>query len=842
MQNQTNIPNPDIGNSTEQDPLKSFQLSDMTIAQKSDPEMGKKIAKKIWGYAITGIGGYFWNRNQRYLKNRNFANGKIDVQAMFQDRFQFNAKQNYIRLVWNTLQIVNRIVSGLVGRWMDLGEKVVVQAIDDLSQTDKQNEYQQLKFIVEHRQQLEQLQQQSGVPMMPQGDDLPRDDDELTLWREEFQRLPEEVEQELTCNEILSSNGWYDVLKEKGLHDCAEVGFIGTETYMDEQGVVHVDWVKPENAIYSWTEYDDFRDTSWRGVVPTIKISELRREYGKEFNPNNPNALTEEQLFKIAQTCKEYQQYTNLYWDGTWNYIWLRPYDEWNIRCMKFELKTVDKEAVTITNTKFNTTYVRSGLPKNSSGQTVAPSENQKVIDDTNWNIYRGVYLPDNDMLIEWGIKKNMIRPQDPKEKGNAEFSWSFVMYQNYMMRNLAIPEKIEAAVDGMILALLKIQQITARMIPPGFAIDESSAQQVDFGLGEKGNEGVDNQAVFFQTGNWWYRGIDAEGNRVPIPIQELANAGFAPQMDALWKSYFQWYQTLKDELGEDPNAISAALQPRVTSSNVDTSQQLAQYATDYIYNAYAECMKITSRKITCLIQDSIKYGAQAYRDLIKSKDVDQRIFSTDIRFLPTQQEVAGFDAMMNQSLAANQDLIMFINPFRLMQIAKENVKLAWLLFENGQKKMKIWQMQTAQQNQQATIQGQIQSAQAAEEARQQTETVKGNLEIELKKLDGENLAKTATITMVGQILSKGLDVPPQYSPFVNAVMQNIMLPLAVENEQSRQAIIQQMQAAQQQQQQMQQADKADQMQQQQQQQPMQQQQQQTQPQQQPIQQQPQAA
>ena len=61
-----------------------------------------------------------------------------------------------------------------------------------------------------------------------------------------------------------------------------------------------------------------------------------------------------------------------------------------------------------------------------------------------------------------------MIRPQDPKEIGNAEFSYSFYMPQNYAMRNLAIPEKIEAAVDGMILALLKMQQVVARMRPTG--------------------------------------------------------------------------------------------------------------------------------------------------------------------------------------------------------------------------------------------------------------------------------------------------------------------------------------------------------------------------------------
>ena len=140
---------------------------------------------------------------------------------MFQDRFQFNGKQNYIRLVWQTLQIVNRIVSGLVGRWMERGEKIVVTAMDDLSQKDKEEIYSQLEFVLNHKAELEQLQQASGVQMMPQSEQLPRDKEELFLWKQQYLRTPEEIETELGCNDVLGSNGWNDVLKEMALHDCA---------------------------------------------------------------------------------------------------------------------------------------------------------------------------------------------------------------------------------------------------------------------------------------------------------------------------------------------------------------------------------------------------------------------------------------------------------------------------------------------------------------------------------------------------------------------------------------------------------------------------------------------
>lgn len=784
------------------DALKSFQLTTDSISQKSTREWGEKISKKIYGTVTGNLGSYYASRNARFVKNRNYANGRIDVEAMFKDRLRMNAKQNYIRLNYQTLQLVNRIVSGLVGRWMARNEKIRVKAIDNLSQLDKQEEYEQIEFVMHNREMLNQLQQQSGVQLIPQDQFIPADKEELNLWQAQFQRLPEEICYSLGCNEAMGASGCFDVLKEKLLHDSAEVGFVGTETCMGEDGVIYIEYIKPENSIYSYTEYPDFRDTSWRGQMPSRKISEIRKKWGKEFNPNNPYALTEQQLFEIACKAKEYQNVSsNLTWVNEWNFSFLRPYDEWNIRVMEFELKTVDSEAYTVTKSKnTGTTYTQKGYPLTASGnRKEKPSDNQKVMMDTNWNIYRGAYIPDCDILCEWHLKDNMIRPQDPKEVGNAEFSYSFYMYQPYQMRNLAIPEKIEAAVDGMILALLKMQQVVARMRPTGAAVNMDALQNIDYGLGDSKNSEVDYKRLYDQTGDIYYRGRDAEGNQIPIPIQELANSGFLGQMDGLIKNYSFNYQTLKDELGEDPNLISASLQPRVTSGNVEASQQVSEYATDYMYRAYAELMKMTARKVSCLLKDSVTYGAAAYRHLINAEDIGDRVFSTDIRFLPTDIEVQRFDAMMQQAMMSTPELVLFIDPFQLIRVAKEDIELAEVLFRQGQKKMLLYQQQTAQQNQQATIQGQIQSAQAAEQAKGQNLQMKMQMTHETQEAQNKADKEKIVLQMVGEYIkikatpipvsesgkaAKSGEVPKAFEQLMDLAIKNIAIPLAVDNQQ----------------------------------------------------------
>ena len=86
----------------------------------------------------------------------------------------------------------------------------------------------------------------------------------------------------------------------------------------------------------------------------------------------------------------------------------------------------------------------------------------------------------------------------------------------------------------------------------------------------------------------------------------------------------------------------------------------------------------------------------------------------------------------------------MFVNPLQLMRIAKKDVKLAESAFRQGQKKMLIWKQQTAEQNQQATIEGQIKSAQAAEESKQKTESVKGEIDIQKVQILNPHVGRNA--------------------------------------------------------------------------------------------------
>jgi hypothetical protein len=756
--------------------LKDFQLT-TDVPSKSDFEYGKRVAQNIYS-TIYGNQTYFWLRNNRFRKNRQIANGKIDM-SVFLDRLEMNSKANYVNINWKSIIIGNTIVARLVGAWMSRKEKITVTAVDATSAKKKKEIVDEAEFIYQNKEVLAQLQQESGIPIIPEDQFIAEDKDDLDIWTTEFNHLPEEILYSLGCNNVFAANGWDDVLKQRILHDSAEVGLVCTYTWMDELGEVHVQWIRPENAIYSYSDFPDFRDTTYRGHIVSMKISELRARYGKA----NGGILTEEEIFRISQSSKEYQLTDKLKWMQDWNVAWLRPYDEWNIDLMNFEIRTLDSDGYTVTKTKKNgSTIIRKG-------KTEKLDDNQEYVEEKKWNIYKGVYCPVLQMMIEWGVKKNMIRPQDPKEIGNAEFSYSFYMYDPYDMRNVAVPEKIEEPIEQMILARLKIQQMVAKMVPAGASIDVDALQELDLGLGDSVKP-LDVQKIWEQTGKLYYRGRDAEGNRIPVPITELANTGFAPQLQALIQLYQFHYQVLKDELGEDPNLMNQAAQPRVAASNIEASRQLANNATEYMYDAYVYVMEETAKKVACLLNKSVTHGAKKYRDILKEEDVKDRNFVAKVKMLPTDMEIAKLEAMMNNAIATNPQFVMYIDPFKVMRIAKENSSLAELYFRQAQKKFIKTEQEKAQSNTEQNAQVQQASMQA-----------KAQADAALSQQQALTKEKEIILQGVFDLAKASLPVPAELQQLVASMLQNVSVPIAVQNQQQEQALIQQQQQAEQQQQ-----------------------------------------
>lgn len=769
-------------NGASKNALKDFQLSE-SLTDKTSKDFGAKIVLQVEEIINSG---YFNERNARFALNRAMDTGRMNIQK-FMDFFNINGMTNYVNINWKSIMIVNTIVSRLVGRWMTKRQKASVTAVDDISIKQKKKEKDDAEFYMYNQQHLQELGAEAGADFIPKDQFIPDDKDHLDLWAEEEQRIPEEILYEKGINTVFDLNGWGEngVNTRRVKHDAAVVGLVGTETIADKNGRIHVNYCRPENMFYSYSDRPDFSDSSIKGEIVSYKISEIRDLYPK---------LTMKELMEIGKESKQWSGPNKITYDtAQWHTNMFLPIDDWNVDVVRFTLRSLDVDRNLIKKAKDGSMYV--DRPKKRIKDVYPGNE---YVEKTVWNIYRGVYVRQNKMILEWGLEKNMVRPQDYEKISDAQSPYSFYMYQNNQMRNLAIPEKIEEPVEGMILARLKIQQLVAKMRPSGYQYDIDGLQAMDLGNGIA--KPLELQKITDQTGNVYYRSRDAEGNRIESPVRELPNAGSTAQLQALIEIYNQHLQVLRDEIGINEFAEGQTIKPRTGVENVQTAMEVSFNATDYMNDACIALMDESADKVACLLHDSVEFGSKEYRDLLQEKDIKDRDFKVKIEMLPTTEEITNFDQTVNQMMASQPDLVLWLNPEKLKRMARKNVKQAERYLMLGQRRAYEGRMKQAESQAQMNANAQKESGLAVEAAKQESLKAELMVKMQIEQASSHAKQKEAIVAGFFSIYSKGLQVPPELKKLEAEMIKNSAIPLFVENVQSEQELQQQAEEAQMQQ------------------------------------------
>jgi hypothetical protein len=315
---------------------------------------------------------------------------------------------------------------------------------------------------------VKELEGQLNTKLVDENQFIPEDNDDLNLYYELEHRTPEEIFFEQGIQYVWDSNST-GVIKRRVIFDVVTAGFAGTRTIMDEQGKIKLKRCIPQNLIYSFSEYDDFRDASFIGEVQPMKISEIRVLYPE---------LDEEKLFQISQKAKNRQSVSR--WDERWRTAETRPYDELAVDILMFELKTIDNLLYQVKKTANGSVAVdkKERIPERLG-------ENKEMIDKSIFVIYQGAYVIDSNIMVEWKKQKNMIKPSMPEKMAEAYFSYSIYMPDNYELKNLPMIQRMETSIRQMTLTHLKIQQLVAKMRPSGLMIDINNLRNISLGEGK---------------------------------------------------------------------------------------------------------------------------------------------------------------------------------------------------------------------------------------------------------------------------------------------------------------------------------------------------------------------
>jgi hypothetical protein len=745
----------------------NFHLGNTKL--KRDVKEGLKISKFL---QKAYNAGYFSTRNKKFEKNRKFARGKQPM-AEFLDLLNVDGKEAFVNLDMKAPAIAPKFMQVIIGGFMKRDEKVKAAAIDPVSVNRKKYDRDEAEFRMNFGDEVRQIEQQTGTKLMAEGQFTPGDYDELELYFGLEYQLPEEILFEKGCDFVFYENGW-PVIKRKLLEDIAETGLGATKVSVNTNGKITTRRVVPENSFYGFSQYDDFRDVSFIGEIVSMKLIDIRNMYP---------ILDEEKIFQLSKQAKQYNQ--TIKWDDRFRYSIDRPYDDWTIDVLDYEIKTIDTMMYQAKTNKFgNLTSVerKTKMPE-------VLGDNKEMISKDMFVIYRGVYVLNTDEMLEWGVAKNMIKPSTTKEMADAFFSYSVYMHENLDLENMAIPERMETSIRQMTLAHLKIQQLIAKLRPSGLIIDIDSLSDINIGQA-KALTPLELQAVYDQTGNIYYKRRTEDGDQMNgLPIQEAPNSGSVSQIQQLIMVYNHYLDRLRDEIGVNEYREGSGVNPKLGLGVQQAQIQASNNATDFIYDAYLSLYQQTAFKISLLLYDSVIYGGKQYSEYLNPEKVSGKTFDVKIEVMPDEKERQFLEGMIQTALSAG--MIEFEDAFKVRGI--KNTKLAEMYLTKAKSNKQKQEMEKARQNSEMNAQSQQQSIQAKAQADAQLQELEGQSKIAVVSAEMSMKQELSSQEFVQNALMKSFETGKPLTLEIQAIVDNYFAKKSQEEQAQQQAMQQQM-------------------------------------------------
>jgi len=718
--------------------MRQFPSQVVSDVEKISYDYGLKVAQAIereWFDKDNYSGRYIHNRNN-FRQLRLYARGEQSIQK-YKDELSINGDLSYLNLDWKPVPIIPKfvdiVVNGISNRTYDV--KAYSQ---DPYGVSRRTEY--MNSLMEDMNQKELktfVKERFGMDLFNTPTELlPDSQEELDLHMQINYKQAVEIAEEQAINVLLEGSK-YELTKKRFYYDLTVLGIGAVKTSFNTSEGVKVEYVDPENLVYSHTESPYFEDIYYVGEVKNIPVNELKKQF--------PH-LTQEDLKEITSYgSKSYGQYTT-YKDVN------EERDNNKVRVLYFDYKTYMNEVYKI---KETATGADKAIKKDDTfnpGESKNFSKESRSIEC----LYEGALILGTKKLLKWEMSKNMMRPKSNFTK--VKMNYSIVAPRMYEGRIESLVSRITGFADMIQLTHLKLQQVMSRMVPDGVYLDADGLAEVDLGNGTNYNP-QEALNMFFQTGSIIGRSFTSEGDLNPgkIPIQEITSGAGGQKMQALIGNYNYYLQMIRDTTGlneardasvPDPKALVGVQKMAAANSNTATRHILQGGL--FLTQSICECLSL---RISDIIEFSPTresfiqtLGVHNVATLNEMSDLYLYDFGIFIELSPDDEEKAILEANIQAALA--QQSIELEDAIDLREI--KNLKLANQLLKIRRRKKVAKDQKMQQENIRAQSQANIQAQQAAaqSEIQKQQALAQTQMSIEQAKVgfETEKLQQEANI------------------------------------------------------------------------------------------------
>ena len=657
---------------------------------KDSLDYGRQVGRAIEGDWFSGTrSGVSGRYNTNYNNFRNlrlYARGEQSVQK-YKDELAINGDLSYLNLDWKPVPIIPKfvdiVVNGMDGKLYDI--KAYAQDPESLKKRTRYAET--ILRDINSQKLIQKIKQVSGMDLHSTAnpEDLPQNQEELDLHMQLTYKQSIEIAEEEAINNTLAFNK-YDLVRRRIAEDLVVLGIGAVKTSFNLSEVVTVEYVDPADIVYSYTDDPNFQDIWYVGEVKYVSLNELKKEFP---------GLTDEEMETI-------QQYPG---SKSYNYQFNGRQDNNSIAVLYFEYKTYQDQVFKIKETA-------TGLEKTlEKPDTFNPPKNDKFdrVSRSIEVLYHGAKILGHDMMLRWGVAKNMVRPEANVVKVNM--SYNICAPKMYKGRIESLVGRMTGFADMIQLTHLKLQQVLSRLVPDGVYLDVDGLAEVDLGNGTNYNP-AEALNMYFQTGSILGRSMTQDGNMNPgkVPIQELQSSSGGGKMQSLIQTYQYYLQMMRDVTGlneardgSQPNKDSLVGLQKLAAANSNTATKHIVQASLYLSARACEniSLRISDALEFPLTKEALKNSISSYNvgtleDMYKLNMFEFGIY---LDLVPDEEEKAQLENNIQAALKTNtihlEDAVE-IRDIKNLKLANQFLKL--------KRKQKAAEDQKAQQ---ANIQAQ---------------------------------------------------------------------------------------------------------------------------------------
>ncbi len=688
-----------------------------TFDEKVKPAFGLSVGTAIsteWFHSVGSGTCRFYNNQADFQRRRNYANGNIDMRQYY-PKLGTNGDVSLLNLSSKPLTTIPKLVDLVVNGMCDRGYSIEANAIDPISQENKQKYRQQIKDDMNSKEIIELSKEKFGIDIgtMPT-EKLPETDDELNLHLQMDWKPSCELSAQIGITSVFEENMFEMTVDRQIKRDLVVDGIACVENRFHSAKGITLKRVDAMNLIYSRTKDPYFRDCFYKGHYEEVLVTDLLLEFPELCQSENDH---------IKQQLVDQSGWWSQYHGG-------RPELKGHANILRFTYKTTrdnyskikekatGEKIVSKADANFDETELTKKGKKNDYKRV---SKIEEVL-------FEGVMVIGTNILLKWELAKSMARPNSNTQKVCEQYNIIAPNYQEGIIHSLV--QRMIPIEDLRNVIELKAEQIIQGITPDGIGIDLDAIASLDLGDGNT-MSAQESLNMYLQKGSFFYRSYGQGGdfNNAQRPYTEIKTGDSIGKLTALRNESMYYLTQLTDVIGlnqysdaSNPDKDSLVGIGKLASLN-------SNLATRHILKGAGFVTLETAKSTLYRIQDILRYypslkadlirkiGATAVEDLESIANLHLSDFALNLYLEQDDEEKAMLDQDLSSAVEAGYITLADKYKVKNIRIFKQAIAYLAIVIEKASKKKE--EQDAVKFKQQADEN--IRASQESEKAKQET-------------------------------------------------------------------------------------------------------------------------